>query len=108
MVIFLKKLEMRGVISFIYINNLETEPPLRHFTDQNTEVTISKFGLGVLYSIRMKMGIIKSVLIRGFIIKKLKKKFSLLALYFNDLFHFNPFQIDFDTFQKQFHTGSIN
>ena len=33
-----------------------------HFTDQTAEATISKFGLGVLYSIRMKMGIIKSVL----------------------------------------------
>ena len=50
----------------IYINNLETDPPLRHFTDQTTEATISKFGPCVLYSIRMKMEIIKSVLIRGF------------------------------------------
>ena len=39
-------------------------------TDQTTEATISKFGSGVLYSIRMKMGIIKSVLIKGFILKK--------------------------------------
>ena len=51
----------------IYINNLETEPPLRHLTDQTTEATISKFGSGVLYSIRMKMGIIKGVLIKAFI-----------------------------------------
>ena len=52
----------------IYINNLETEPPLRHFTDQTTEATISKFGFDVLYSIRMKIGIIKSVLIKAFIL----------------------------------------
>ena len=51
----------------IYINRLETEPPLRQFTDQTTEATISKFGSGMLYtSIRMKMGIIKSVLIKQF------------------------------------------
>ena len=55
---------------YIYINNLETEPSLRHFTDQTTEATISKFGSGVLYSIGMEVGIIKSVLIKGFMKKK--------------------------------------
>ena len=80
------------------INNLETEPPLRHFIDQTTEATISKFGSGVLYSIRMKMGIIKSVLIKGFILKKNEKNFfSLSALYFKDLFRLDTS-----------HTGSIN
>ena len=28
------------------------------FTDQTTEATLSKFGVGVLYSIRMKIGIV--------------------------------------------------
>ena len=54
-------------IIIVYIKNFETEPPLRHFTDKTTEATISKFGSGVLYSIRMKVGIIKSVLIKAFI-----------------------------------------
>ena len=65
----------------IYINNLETEPPLRHFTDQTTEATISKFGPCVLYSIRMKMEIIKSVLIRGFFIE-IKHFFFSISLVF--------------------------
>ena len=86
--------------------------PLRHFTDQTIEAAISKFDLGVLYSTRMKMGIIKSVLIKEFILKKykkLKKKFfSLSALYFKDLFRFNPLQTDFDTFLRQFHMGKFN
>ena len=63
---------------------------MRHFTDQTTEPTISKFGSSVLYSIRMKMGIIESVLIIAFIKKKLF--FSLSAFYFKDLFNFNPFK----------------
>ena len=46
---------------FIYIDNLKTEPPVRHFKDQITEATNSKFGSDVLYSIRMKMGIIKKM-----------------------------------------------
>ena len=56
------------------------------------------------------MGIIKSVLIKAFIKKKKKKNnfFSRSALYFKDLFRFNPLQTDFDTFLKQFHTGNIN
>ena len=37
----------------------------------------------------MKMGCIKSVFIKGFIKKKM---FSLSALYFKDLFQFNPFK----------------
>ena len=49
-----------------YIDNLETERPLPRFTDQTTEATISKFGSGVLYSIRMKIGIIKNVMIKAF------------------------------------------
>ena len=51
---------------YIINNNLETERPLRHFTDQPTEATISKCGSIVLYSIRMKMEIIKRVLINAF------------------------------------------
>ena len=39
---------------------------LCHFTDQTLEATNSKFGLRVLYSIRTKMEIIKSVLIKNF------------------------------------------
>ena len=74
----------------ICINNLETERPLRHFTDQPTEATISKFGSSVLYSIRTKMGIIKSGLIKAYI--KQTTFFSLSALYFKALFHFNPFK----------------
>ena len=41
--------------------------PLFHFTDQTAEATISKFGSGLLYSIRVKMGIIKRVLIKALI-----------------------------------------
>ena len=74
--------------SEIYINNLATEPPLLHFTDQTTEATISKFGSDVLYSIRMKMGITKSVLIKGFFFIK-KRFFFLSALYFKDFFRFD-------------------
>ena len=62
------KTSLLGCRFWAIINNLKTEPPLRHFTDQTTEATISKFGSGVLYSIRMKMGIIKSVLIKAFIL----------------------------------------
>ena len=58
----------------IYIYHLETEPSLRHFTDQTAEATISKLGSGVLYSIRLKMWIIKSVWMKAFIKKKIKKK----------------------------------
>ena len=36
-----------------------------HFTDQNTEATISKIDLGVLYNIRTKIGFIKSVLTKA-------------------------------------------
>ena len=61
---------------------------MRHFTDQTTDATISKFGLGVLNSIRMKKGIFKRVLIEGLI----KKIVYLSALYLKDLFRFNPFQ----------------
>ena len=81
-------------LSNIYINNLETEPPLRHFTGQNTEATISKCGSSVLYSIRMKMGIIRSVLLQAFIKQNCV---SLSAWYFKDLFRFNPFKTYFDT-----------
>ena len=65
---------------------------MRHFTDKTTEATISKFGSGVLYGMRMKVGIIKSVLIKAFILQKKFKKnfFSLSALYFKDFFRFNP------------------
>ena len=48
-----------------------------HFTDQTTEATIFKFGSGVLHSFRMKMGSIKSVLIKVFI----KKKFSIIFVF---------------------------
>ena len=64
-------------IKKIYINHLKTKRPLRYFTDQTTEATISKFGSGVLYSIRIKIGIIKSVLIKNLIKKKLKLFFSI-------------------------------
>ena len=64
---------------------------MRHFTDQTTEATISKFVSSVLYSIRRKMGIIKSVFNTA-LIKKKKLFFSLSALYFKDLFHFNKFK----------------
>ena len=49
------------------INILGTIPC--HFIDQTTEATILEFGLGVLNSIRMKMGKIKHihVLIKEFI-----------------------------------------
>ena len=50
----------------VIINNLVTERPLRHFTDQTTEATISECGSIVQYSIRMKMEIIKRVLINAF------------------------------------------
>ena len=36
-------------------------------TKLTTEATISKFGSGVLYSIRMKMAIIKSAMVKAFI-----------------------------------------
>ena len=49
---------------------------LCHFTDQTTEVAISKFGSVVLNSIRMKTGIIQSVLILAF--HKEKKETFLL------------------------------
>ena len=60
---------------------------MRHFTDQTTEATTSKFDSGVLYSIRMRMEIIKSVLIEAFFLNF----FSLSALYFKDLFRFLPY-----------------
>ena len=61
---------MMIIIITIYVNNLEFECPLGNFTDQATEVTISTFGSGVLYSIRMKMGTIKSLLIKASVKKK--------------------------------------
>ena len=51
--------------------------PLRRLTDQTTEATISKVGLSVLYSIKTKMRIIKSVLIKGFLFKKKPLFFSI-------------------------------
>ena len=67
-----------------YINNLETERPLPRFTDQTTEATISKFGSGVLYSIRMKIGIIKNVMIKAFFLINFFSSVS--ALHLKDLF----------------------
>ena len=64
----------------MYNNNLENEPPLRHITHQTKEATISKFGSDVLYSIRMKMGIIKSVLIKTFFFNK-KTFFSISFIF---------------------------
>ena len=64
------------------MNNLDTERPLRHFTDQTTEGTISKLGSSVLFRIRMKMEIIKSVLIKAFIRKKLRNVFFSISFVF--------------------------
>ena len=79
---------------------------MRHFTGQTTEAKTPKFGLGVPYSIRIKTGIIKSVLIKAFVQKKIWK--NLFFLYqlciLKSCFVFSPFQTDFDTSLKQFHT----
>ena len=62
-----------------------------HFTDQTTEAKLSKFDLVVLYSIRAKMGIIKSIYIKAFIKKNKKNKFSKQDFFFRFFFRFNLF-----------------
>ena len=70
-----------GLHCRIYINKFENCTPLCHFTNQTAQATLSKFGLGVLYSIAMKMGIIKNVLIKAFIIKKNFFSYTRFAFY---------------------------
>ena len=48
---------------------------MHHFTSQTLQTTVSKFVLGDLYSIGMKMGIIKGVLTKGFMKKKEKRNY---------------------------------
>ena len=67
-------LKKKSKSKLTYVNNVETEPPLRHFTDQTTEATILKYGSGVLFSIRLTMEIIESVLINAFVLFLIQKK----------------------------------
>ena len=68
--------------------------------NNTTEALISKLGKGVLYSIRMKMGIFKSVLIKAII----KKNFFLYKLCILKIcFVINPFQTDTGFIDERFH-----
>ena len=92
----------------IYINNLETVPLCVTLQTKLQKLTISKDGLDVLYRTRMKMGIIKSVLIKLFYLKKYTFFLYQLCILKICLVSFDPFQTDFDTFPEQFYTGNIN